>query len=120
MAKYGQFNASQIDMLQSFSRRKSNELFGQWHPPASPQAQSALQNEKNQTQPLGWRAMLLRVWLVIAALWLTVYVCFRIHYINLTPSLAVFSVLVCLAEMHMIVHLYGMFYGLWPRRYQMW
>jgi cellulose synthase (UDP-forming) len=51
---------------------------------------------------------------------LTLYVCFRVSYVNLTPSLAVFSLILLLAELHTIVHLYGMFYSMWPRPYEQW
>ncbi len=51
---------------------------------------------------------------------LTIYVGFRISYINLSPWIAPFAILLFIAELHMILHLYGMFYSLWPRPYPQW
>jgi cellulose synthase (UDP-forming) len=62
-------------------------------------------------------AIPLKLFLLIGVLWLTVYVVCRIRYINLAPAVAVFSIILFLAECHNLFHLYGMFYSLWPRRY---
>jgi len=56
----------------------------------------------------------------IALLWLTAYMIGRGSYMNLSPWLAPFAILLFVAEMHSISHLFGMFYSMWPRRYQTW
>jgi len=56
----------------------------------------------------------------IALLWLTAYMIGRFSYMNLSPWLAPFAFLLFVAEMHSISHLFGMFYSMWPRRYQTW
>jgi cellulose synthase (UDP-forming) len=48
---------------------------------------------------------------------LTLYVFYRLQFINLSPALVVFSIILFLAECHTILHLYGMFYSIWPRKY---
>ncbi|HEX8834486.1 MAG TPA: glycosyltransferase, partial [Abditibacteriaceae bacterium] len=66
------------------------------------------------------RNVLKRVYVLFGGLWLTAYFVFRFQYINMTPALAVFSVILFLAELHTILHLYGMFYSLWPRKYELY
>ncbi len=56
--------------------------------------------------------------ILLGAFLLTFYIYFRIQLINFTPLLAVFSLLLFLAEAQTFFHLYGMFYSLWPRKYQ--
>ena len=73
-----------------------------------------------QSAPLRWRAWMRGAITILGALWLTVYLVFRVSYINTTPALIVFSLLLFVAELHSILHLYGMFYSLWPRNYQSW
>jgi len=99
-----------------FRERSSAQVFKPWRPVGGQERRAGLLHQF----ATNWRVILLRCWLVLAVVWLTVYVGFRVHYVNLNPALAVFSVLVCLAEMHILLHLYGMFYSLWPRRYQQW
>lgn len=48
---------------------------------------------------------------------LTVYLIYRVTFINFSPAIALFSVVLFLAELHTIFHFYGMFYSLWPRNY---
>jgi peptidoglycan/xylan/chitin deacetylase (PgdA/CDA1 family)/cellulose synthase/poly-beta-1,6-N-acetylglucosamine synthase-like glycosyltransferase len=100
-------------MKHSFKRKPG--VFTTWSSPSIPSGQTGATR-----QELSGKSWLLRAWLVLATLWLTIYVVFRFHYVNLSPGLAFFSILVCLAEMHILLHLYGMFYSLWPRRYQTW
>lgn len=56
--------------------------------------------------------------LSLGMLLLTAYLGFRFWYINPTPEIIFLSVLVFVAEFHTIFHLYGMFYCLWPRKYE--
>lgn len=67
-----------------------------------------------------FKTFLNRLGVAALTLLLTIYVGFRISYINLTPWIAPFAILLFLAELHMILHLYGMFYSLWPRPYPQW
>lgn len=60
-----------------------------------------------------WQIVLLGV-----ATLLTAFVVERVNYINTSPALIVFSILLFSAEMHMVFHLYGMIYCLWPRNYK--
>ncbi|RYG65175.1 glycosyltransferase, partial [bacterium] len=56
----------------------------------------------------------------LASIWLCVYLCFRAYYINVAGWLTPFSILLFVAELHTIVHSFGMLYSLWPRRYESW
>jgi cellulose synthase/poly-beta-1,6-N-acetylglucosamine synthase-like glycosyltransferase len=56
----------------------------------------------------------------LASIWLCVYLCFRAYYINIVGWLTPFSILLFVAELHTIVHSFGMLYSLWPRNYQTW
>ena len=68
-----------------------------------------------------WRTWARGALAIVGALWLTMYLVFRISYINTTPALIVFALLLFVAELdHSILHMYGMFYSLWPRQYQTW
>ena len=49
---------------------------------------------------------------------LSIYFFYRITFINFSPVLVFFSILLFFAELHTIFHLYGMFYSLWPRAYK--
>ncbi len=69
---------------------------------------------------LRWRGWMRGAIATLGALWLTIYLVFRVTYINTTPALIVFALLLFVAELHSILHLYGMFYSLWPRQYQSW
>lgn len=60
-----------------------------------------------------WKIVILAV-----AVLITAFVVERINYINFSPALVVFSVLLFIAELHMVFHLYGMLYCLWPRNYK--
>lgn len=51
---------------------------------------------------------------------LCVYTFFRVQLINLAPSLAIFSVLLFLAELHTILLFFGLFYAIWPRKYNLY
>lgn len=55
--------------------------------------------------------------ILYGALLLTLYLAFRVQLINLNPFLAIFSIILFIAELHTILHLYGMFYSIWPRKY---
>ena len=57
---------------------------------------------------------------VLGTLWLCAYLIFRAYYINFAGWLAPFAVLLFVAELHSITHMFGMFYSLWPRRYESW
>ncbi len=48
----------------------------------------------------------------------TAYLIFRAYYINFSPLLTPFSLLLYAAEVHTVVLLYGMLYSLWPRKYK--
>ncbi|HBL52278.1 MAG: hypothetical protein A3D24_01380 [Candidatus Blackburnbacteria bacterium RIFCSPHIGHO2_02_FULL_39_13] len=48
---------------------------------------------------------------------LTAYTYFRAQLVNTEPFIVVFSVILFIAELHTIFHLYGMFYSIWPRKY---
>jgi len=63
------------------------------------------------------RNFLLRLILVAASILLTVYFFYRFTFINLSPFIAIFSIILFIAELHTVFHLYGMFYALWPRKY---
>lgn len=52
--------------------------------------------------------------------WVCAYLIGRASYMNLTPWLAPFAILLFLAELHSISHMFGMFYSMWPRNYQSW
>ncbi len=47
----------------------------------------------------------------------TLYLFYRFLFINTSVSLIIPSVILFLAEFHTIIHLYGMLYSLWPRKY---
>ncbi|MGI8756267.1 MAG: glycosyltransferase, partial [Acidimicrobiales bacterium] len=66
------------------------------------------------------KTILNRIGVAALTILLTIYVGFRISYINLSPWVAPFAILLFIAELHMILHLYGMFYSLWPRPYPQW
>ncbi|MCL4439365.1 MAG: glycosyltransferase [Firmicutes bacterium] len=68
----------------------------------------------------GLRELGKKIVLILGVILLSFYVYFRIQYINLTPVIAIFSIIVFLAESHTILHLFGMFYNLWPRNYDKW
>jgi len=55
--------------------------------------------------------------IVTGTLLLFTYFAFRLWYINNNPYLIVFSILLFIAELHTFIHLLGMFYSLWPRKY---
>jgi cellulose synthase/poly-beta-1,6-N-acetylglucosamine synthase-like glycosyltransferase len=63
------------------------------------------------------RFLLLRIFLLVGLSLLTFYVFYRVTFINFSPGLVVFSLILFIAELHTIFHLYGMFYSLWPRPY---
>lgn len=48
----------------------------------------------------------------------TLYTILRAYYINFTPHLVVFSVLLYIAELHTLILLFGFLYSLWPRKYK--
>ena len=73
-----------------------------------------------QSSSLRWRGWMRGAITILGALWLTMYLAFRVSYINTTPALIVFALLLFVAELHSILHLYGMFYSLWSRNYQSW
>lgn len=45
------------------------------------------------------------------------FIIFRSFYLNLTPTLIVFSILLLLAELHNSLQFFTMLYSLWPRNY---
>lgn len=62
--------------------------------------------------------MLFMKLLILYGVFLTsAYLLFRAYYINFTPALLPFSLLLYLAELHTLILLFGMFYSLWPRKY---
>jgi cellulose synthase (UDP-forming) len=67
---------------------------------------------------MNWlKPYLIKVLLVGAVILLTAYLFFRAYYINFSPYVAVFSVVLFIAEFHTILLMYGMLYSLWPRNY---
>jgi cellulose synthase (UDP-forming) len=66
------------------------------------------------------KKLIIKFGILYAVLLTSVYVIFRAYYINFTPILAPFSVLLYIAELHTIVLLYGLFYSLWPRNYKIY
>ncbi len=67
----------------------------------------------------GWLTkFLIKLGLVYGGILLTLFVFYRTSYINLAPSVAIFAVILFIAEMHSVLHLFGFFYSLWPRKYK--
>ena len=64
------------------------------------------------------RLFLWKIILLTGVSLLTVYFFYRVTFINFSPWLAVFSLILFTAEMHTVFHLYGLFYSLWPRNYE--
>jgi cellulose synthase (UDP-forming) len=93
---------------------------------AKPQPSSARRRaEKSPHTPPPEKALWLRLLqafgVSLMALWLCAYLFFRAYYINLSSWwIAPFAVLLFLAELHSITHMYGMLYSLWPRKYDSW
>lgn len=61
--------------------------------------------------------MLKKVILLYGLILIISYLYFRAQLINFSPVLAIFSILLFLAEFHTIIHFLGMVYSLWPRKY---
>src|SRR3989344_5336535 len=69
-------------------------------------------------QNASWKKVLFMKLLILYGVFLTsAYLLFRAYYINFTPALLPFSLLLYLAELHTLILLFGMFYSLWPRKY---
>jgi cellulose synthase/poly-beta-1,6-N-acetylglucosamine synthase-like glycosyltransferase len=66
------------------------------------------------------KKLLIKVGITYGFLLTTVYLILRAYYINFTPILAPFSVLLYLAELHTLILIYAMFYSLWPRNYKIY
>ncbi len=64
------------------------------------------------------RGLLLKGILIGGACLLNAYIFFRVQFINFIPLLTPLSIILFVAELHTIFHLYGLFYALWPRKYQ--
>jgi cellulose synthase (UDP-forming) len=64
------------------------------------------------------RRLLIKAGIVLGFALTTLYLIFRAYYINFTPILAAFSVLLFMAELHTIILMFGMLYSLWPRKYK--
>lgn len=62
--------------------------------------------------------LIVKVVLIYGAVLIFSYLLIRFQLINLTPVLAIFGVLLFLAELHTIFHFSGMLYCLWPRKYK--
>ncbi len=60
------------------------------------------------------------LFVALSLCWVFAYLVGRAFYMNLSPWLAPFAILLFLAELHSISHLFGMFYSMWPRNYQSW
>jgi len=67
-----------------------------------------------------WQKLLCKAGILTGGLLTTLYLVFRAYYINFTPVLAAFSVLLFAAELHTIILMYGMLYSLWPRKYRVY
>ncbi len=63
------------------------------------------------------RLFLWRIVLLAGLSLLTAYFIYRIVFINFSPILVVFSLILFVAELHTIFLFYGLFYALWPRNY---
>jgi len=63
-------------------------------------------------------SLIVKVVLIYGAFLIIGYLLIRLQLVNFTPVLAVFSVLLFLAELHIIFHFSGMLYCLWPRKYK--
>src|SRR5258706_12727899 len=72
------------------------------------------------TKASWFKKLLIKGGILYGGILLTMYVIFRASYINLTPALAVFAVILFMAELHTVIHLYGFFYSLWPRKYKVY
>lgn len=68
--------------------------------------------------PSSVRSFFWRLILLAGLVLLSVYVYFRVSFINFAPGIVILSILLFLAETHTMFHLYGMFYSLWPRDYK--
>ena len=60
------------------------------------------------------------LFVTLSLVWVFAYLIGRASYMNLKPWLAPFAILLFMAELHSISHLFGMFYSMWPRNYQTW
>lgn len=54
---------------------------------------------------------------ILGVIILLLYLFFRVQLINPIPFLVILSIILFIAELHTIFHLFGMFYSLWPRKY---
>ncbi|KKQ41634.1 MAG: Family 2 glycosyl transferase [Microgenomates group bacterium GW2011_GWC1_37_8] len=64
------------------------------------------------------KKLFIKAGILYALILVTFYAVFRAYYINLTPSLLIFSILLYIAEMHTVILMYGFLYSLWPRKYR--
>lgn len=60
---------------------------------------------------------LLKLTIILGCLLVAAYGVYRVQLITFEPYIVVFSILLFLAELHTIIHFYGLFYILWPRKY---
>lgn len=70
------------------------------------------------TKVSGLRLLAIKAAVLAGFLLTTLYLVFRAYYINFTPVLVVFSLLLFLAELHTLILMYGFLYSLWPRKYK--
>lgn len=64
------------------------------------------------------RSFLWRIVILTGAVLLSLYLLYRLTFINFSPAIVILSLILFFAELHTIFHLYGMFYSLWPRKYK--
>ncbi|OGM20018.1 hypothetical protein A2771_00415 [Candidatus Woesebacteria bacterium RIFCSPHIGHO2_01_FULL_38_26b] len=64
------------------------------------------------------KKLVIKAGILYGAILVTLYTLFRAYYINFSPSLLVFSILLYIAELHTIILLCGFLYSLWPRKYR--
>jgi cellulose synthase (UDP-forming) len=83
-------------------------------------AQMQSQEEIRAQKKKAWKKFGMAIVTLLGVMFLTIYFTFRLSYINTSPALIVFSIILFVAELHSMLHLYGAFYSMWPRPYQEW
>ncbi|HSW97235.1 MAG TPA: glycosyltransferase family 2 protein [Candidatus Saccharimonadales bacterium] len=63
------------------------------------------------------KQVLYKLLIILGILLLSGYTIFRAYYINFSPQVVLFSIILFLAEFHTLLLTAGMFYSLWPRKH---